>query len=118
MNERSIFMEALERGTSAERSSFLDEACAGDPVLRQRVEALLQSHDGAGRFMVRPAPERLAEALTDPEPGYETAAGATEDTGDDALQSLALAPARQPGALGRLGHYEILDVIGRGGMGI
>ncbi|MCI0456702.1 MAG: protein kinase [Gemmataceae bacterium] len=29
-----------------------------------------------------------------------------------------LEPARQPGHLGRLGHYAILEVVGRGGMGI
>jgi serine/threonine-protein kinase len=29
-----------------------------------------------------------------------------------------LSPSESPGSLGRLGHYEITDVIGRGGMGI
>ena len=29
-----------------------------------------------------------------------------------------LAPSDQPGSLGRLGHYEVQEVIGRGGMGI
>ncbi len=29
-----------------------------------------------------------------------------------------LAPAEQPGSLGRLGHFEVVEVIGRGGMGM
>src|SRR5262245_3681053 len=29
-----------------------------------------------------------------------------------------LSAAERPGSLGRLGHYEVLEMIGRGGMGI
>ena len=29
-----------------------------------------------------------------------------------------LAPSQQPASLGRLGHYEVLEVVGRGGMGV
>src|SRR5262249_4391644 len=29
-----------------------------------------------------------------------------------------LGPAAKPGSLGRLGHYEVLEVVGRGGMGV
>src|SRR5262249_28467312 len=29
-----------------------------------------------------------------------------------------LAPSEEPGNLGRLGHYEVMKVIGRGGMGV
>ena len=47
MNERSIFMEALEKDTPARRSAYLEEACGGDAVLRQRIEALLASHEQA-----------------------------------------------------------------------
>ena len=39
--------------------------------------------------------------------------------GDSDGDTLAfLAPSRQPGALGRLDHYEVLEVVGKGGMGV
>ena len=45
MIEESLFAAALERSTAAERRAFLDEACAGDVALRQRVERLLAAHE-------------------------------------------------------------------------
>src|SRR5262249_59992193 len=56
MTERSLFLAALEIDDPAERSAFLDRACAGDPALRAQVEQLLQAHQEPGRFMERPAP--------------------------------------------------------------
>jgi eukaryotic-like serine/threonine-protein kinase len=115
MNERSLFIAALERNTPAEREAFLDEACAGDPALRVRVEALLASHQQAGDFLGKPAPQRLVEDLA--------ARGAPDETrgeprpgGGEALDFLD-SPGR-PGSLGRLGHYEASEVLGRGGMGV
>jgi len=67
MNERSIFMAALERDTPRERSAYLNEACGGDAALRQRVEALLVSHEHAGSFLRTPVPERLADRVATPE---------------------------------------------------
>ena len=40
---KAIFLAALEKTTAAEQSAFLDQACAGDGALRQRVETLLRS---------------------------------------------------------------------------
>ena len=67
MNERSIFLEALEKDALAGRSAYLYEACGGDLAMRQRVEALLSSHEQAGSFLGKPVPERLAEKLATPE---------------------------------------------------
>jgi hypothetical protein len=105
MNERSIFLNALEKEDPIQRAAYLDTACAGDTVLRQRLEALLQSHDQAGDFLGKLAPERIAEEIALQHSAEDTDLG-------------FLTPTDKTDALGRLGHYEILEVIGRGGMGI
>ena len=52
-----------------ERTSFLNRACGGDAVLRARVEALLNVHDGSPSFLEIPLAGR-------------TAVGAQEKRGD------------------------------------
>jgi hypothetical protein len=96
---KAIFMEALEKATPAERDTFLDQACGVDNTLRDRVEALLKTHDRPDALLDRPATECLPEGPA-PEPLH------------------FLEPSARPGALGRLGHYEVLEVVGQGGMGI
>jgi WD40 repeat protein/tRNA A-37 threonylcarbamoyl transferase component Bud32 len=97
MNERTIFLGALEREDPAARAAYLDRACAGQPALRQRVEELLRSHQEADAFLTESAMEQLQAAE----------------------QSLAfLGPPREPGSLGRLDHYDVLEVVGRGGTGL
>jgi WD40 repeat protein len=116
MNERSIFIEALGKETAAERSEYLAAACGPDTAMRQRVEALLRSHEQAGDFLGETAPERLAAELATPESAGNTAG---EPPATDSAEPLDfLEPSANPEALGRLGHYEILEAIGRGGMGI
>ena len=102
---KKLFVEATEKATPAERAAFLDEACAGDAALRRRVEALLLAHDQPHRLLDQPAVEHLGDCPPT-EPGAE----------GEALAFLA--PPQNPGSLGRLGHYEVFKVIGRGGMGI
>jgi WD40 repeat protein/tRNA A-37 threonylcarbamoyl transferase component Bud32 len=97
MSERSIFLNALDREDLADRAAYLDQACAGKPELRERIERLLQCHDVVDTFLEVPAPEQLAR-------------------GGRSLTFLA--PAREPGGLGRLDHYEVLEVVGRGATGM
>jgi WD40 repeat protein/serine/threonine protein kinase len=97
MNERIIFLNALEKEDPAARAAYLDAACAGQPQLRQRVEALLRSHREAGLFLTEPAMDQM----------------------EAAEHSLAfLQPTREPDSLGRIDHYEVLDVIGWGSTGV
>jgi WD40 repeat protein len=116
MSERAIFFAALDRDDQAERAAYLDEACAGDPELRRRVEALLRSHATAGTFLGTPAGQQLAAGAGMPtEHGHSDSDNAPSEC---AIPLDFLAPSRKPDSLGRLGHYEILEVVGKGGMGI
>lgn len=87
---KGVLHNALQREPPA-RAAFLDQACAGDPVLRSEVEVLLDSSERAGDFFELPALELAAHAL---------------------------AGARPESLLGkRAGPYQILSLLGAGGMG-
>ena len=110
LNVEEVFLQAVQKDP-AERPAFLDATCA-DSKVRMRVEALLKAHDNAGSFLdgpaVRPAPlagtqssvRHLAILLPPTKP----------------LDFLDRCDT--PDRLGLLAHYEILEILGRGGMGI
>src|SRR5688500_1717910 len=98
MTERELFFASLDQDDPTERAAFLDQACGSDTALRERVEALLRSHTSAGEFLDVPAVEQVV--------------------GDGSGSLAFLAPPQKPGSLGRLGHYEVLEVVSRGGMGV
>lgn len=87
---KEVFEGALERD-GVERDAFLDRECSGQPDLRSEVESLLRSYEVAGSFMESPAVAQAADSLA----------------GSD--QKLT------PGQ--RVKHYEIVKLIGEGGMG-
>jgi WD40 repeat protein/serine/threonine protein kinase len=89
MNEQTLFAEALERTKPEERAAFLDQACRGDPAVRQRIERLLAQHEHAGSFLEAPAQSPVA---TIDQPGIE-----------------------RPGTV--IGPYKLIEEIGEGGMG-
>jgi serine/threonine protein kinase/tetratricopeptide (TPR) repeat protein len=121
MNERTIFLAALDRDDPVQRSAFLDAACAGDAALRQRVEALLMSHGQAGHFVDKPAPQRVAEALALPgeRPRNDrTDEGLSFPEQTSGYPPAAVAPAALPDGVGAvIGPYTLVELLGEGGMG-
>ena len=84
---QTVFAAALEREPD-DRARWLTEACAGEPLIREEVDALLQSHDRAGQFLA-----------LDGAPASSSAAA-------DALAGL------------RIGPFALVREIGRGGMSV
>jgi serine/threonine protein kinase/tetratricopeptide (TPR) repeat protein len=93
---KAIFLEAVERHAPDQWPAFLDQACAGQPELRGRVEALLAAHREVGTARHNALPE-----------GADAGPAATVDQ----------PPLReQPGTV--IGPYKLLEPIGEGGFGL
>ena len=86
---KQIFDSALEYEPDA-RAEYISRVCTGDDSLRNQVESLIAAHEKDGSFINAPA--------------YQAAAAS--------LSEEALATGRM------IGHYEILGVLGKGGMGV
>jgi hypothetical protein len=87
--EETLFAQALEIESAAERAAFLDRACGDYRALRAEVESLLRADARAGDLL--DLPERSAATLD--RPGVE-----------------------RPGAA--IGPYVLVQEIGEGGMGV
>ena len=96
MNELDLFTEALSRTDPAERAAFLDQACAGNPELRRRLEKLLAGHAQAENPLDRPpvAPGEFGATVEQPTPSStradppEVATEAFDHTHPDATSAL------------------------------
>jgi hypothetical protein len=123
MTERDIFLAAQDIADPAERRAFVEASCGADPALRQRVQALLASHEDAGSFLEHPAVEQVRGQDSEATTSEVMGANATSDTGPSSHDGSTidlnfLAPSDKPGSLGKLAHYDVLQVIGRGGFGV
>src|SRR5437868_10163502 len=87
---KEMFRAAIEREPH-HRAAFLDQVCVDAPDLRNEIESLLAAHDGAGNFIETPVLAANVKALT--ESPSESVKGQ------------------------RIGPYQLIREIGRGGMG-
>jgi eukaryotic-like serine/threonine-protein kinase len=92
MSEREIFDAALAIADPAGRAAYLDQACGGDPALREHVEDLLGLHGQLGSFLERPAAPLAAATVAEP------------------------SVSEGPGTV--IGPYKLLEQIGEGGFGV
>jgi hypothetical protein len=109
IDEERIFHQAIAIEDPAAQEAFICEQCSGNQRLLNSVRKLISHHSAAGRFLEDP-PAELLQTL---------ALRAGDTVAEDSRPSLHwfLLPSEYPGGLGRLGHYEIIEVIGTGGMG-
>ncbi len=124
MTERDVFDNALLIADPAARRAYIATVCGSDEALRRRVEILVHAHDGAQLWLEQPIfpppehvdPTRAGGAMTE----QMKTSGAWPDGVDDEDEEDALdflEPTTKPGSLGRLSHYEVLEILGRGGFG-
>jgi hypothetical protein len=127
MSEETIFALALEQPDPTARAAFLDTACNGDAALRQRVEAMLRAHEQVGDFLERPALDQFAslDSRSAANHGRTDLPDATEELTPDAEEKTRLQT--QTGNTGvadadrkypEIPGYEILGILGHGGMGV
>lgn len=130
-NVESIFFDALAKNSDAERDNFLRQACGGDTELRCRVERLLVAHAEAADFLTRPAvacsdfasaqlydPPTFNYPVTEREPETSRDPASEEVGGKRVGDVLAfLEPPTRFDSLGRLGHYDIQELLGKGSFG-
>ena len=87
---KQLYQLALEK-EGRERIAFLDEVCASDDELRREIESLLGQERDASQFIESPALNLAAKAWA-------------QDGADSFIGR-------------RIAHYEILSLLGAGGMG-
>lgn len=87
---KQIFQATIELPV-AEREAYLADTCADDSSLRAEIESLIAAHEQSGSFLDTPAIDLAMESTV---------------TGQG-----------RPLVGQSLGHYQILSLLGKGGMG-
>jgi serine/threonine protein kinase len=106
MSEHEIFIAALQKPDATERAAYLDQACAGDAALRQRIDVLLEVNEPAGAFLEPPVTGHIpARATTPADGGVDRKVETTDE------HPLVIGPGSP------IGPYKLLQKLGEGGMG-
>ena len=118
---RRLLTDDLAAEIEAKLTAHLDvcPSCRAEIERVSREPAWLMDRVADLRDPQRPPEKTLLNSITELQksrPPSSSARGA--GSAGDALAGQFLQPSSQAGSLGRLGRYEILEVVGRGGMGI
>src|SRR5688572_29039576 len=107
--EMSIFLEALERESPADREAYLAGACDGDAGLRKRVEGLLRAHELPDNPLDDlPAEVRAARTLLEQGSGGNGNGGVKHDDPTQIAEAVGTV----------IGPYKLMEQIGEGGVGL
>ena len=107
----AILMAALEISSETERSEYLSQACGDDSQLRREVEELIEADQSAGAFLQQAAAQQHAELLSTV---YDEES--VDETVDAVLHMLS--PSQNAAHLGCIDDYEVVGILGQGGMGL
>ena len=91
LDAKTVFSEAIEISSPANRAAYIEEACGEDNRLREEVQDLLKAHFAAGSFLDPPGEDLDATADSSP-------------------------IAERSGTV--IGRYKLLQNIGEGGFGV
>jgi hypothetical protein len=106
-DDEAIFHAARGIPDPERRRGYVREACGGNETVIAHVEALLAAAD---------APDSLLDGPPVGPAADDTRTGPAAPDDGDRLDFLD--PSENPTSLGRLGHYEVQEIVGRGGMGV